>query len=386
MGKAAGMVYGAPSSGKRAKGTVGVALGVMACCCFALLFLNRQGAWEGRTGSGDGWICDSENPLDVGAFAKETEYVTTLCDRHPGAVYSCSFECAGQAENPALRGVGRTCRCDGCFRGGRCMLWSFLGAGEPAKECQPPPLTDTPALTLFPTPAAPTSIQNGSSSAGSATVGSPDVLPVGDSVGIPIMAETEEEEKEEKEEKPWPTPWEQVELDGRFSAGATLWPSPYEEELWLYQMQCYRRGQCGADAKRAMWSFATKTGLWTKQPPPPPLPAAGSDLLLHGGGGAGAGNMNSAPWEPGSRNSKPLSWMDPGFMEQEDGDSAHSDGGGGRGAFLFLFGGGTGCVQNSCPPATITTGITIGTTLVEGEDASCSPSRLWFGCCWVVRM
>jgi hypothetical protein len=60
------------------------------------------------------WICSSKSSVDIAAFRKQTAYVQALCELDPKGVYSCGFECPG---SPRATGVGRTCRCDGCYLG-----------------------------------------------------------------------------------------------------------------------------------------------------------------------------------------------------------------------------------------------------------------------------
>ena len=50
--------------------------------------------------------------------------INSFCLAHPSAVYPCSFACEGGF------GVGRTCRCDGCYFGGSCMTWQFDGVPD----------------------------------------------------------------------------------------------------------------------------------------------------------------------------------------------------------------------------------------------------------------
>lgn len=63
----------------------------------------------------DGWNCD---PNLVITFDDSGE----ICNNNNMAIFPCSFECP-----PGSIGVGRTCRCDGCFRDGHCMAWDMVG-------------------------------------------------------------------------------------------------------------------------------------------------------------------------------------------------------------------------------------------------------------------
>jgi hypothetical protein len=151
----------------------------------------------------------------------------------------------------------------------------------------------------------------------------------------------DENQTEGKGPRPaWPTPWQQDSSWWQdpmaLSAGATLWvdvasPTSLHPEmgetskkpaLWMYQMECYEAGQCGLDGARTMWRFNIDDGTWE-------IP--------------GKHSQSGIAVEPGSRDSRPVSWVDDSTVD------AFGDGTSARHQYLFLYGGGVGCVMNTCP-------------------------------------
>jgi hypothetical protein len=66
----------------------------------------------------DGWNCDHADDGNIIMFAGSEE----ICAADRSAMFPCAFECpAGSI------GVGRSCRCDGCYRDGHCMQWVMNG-------------------------------------------------------------------------------------------------------------------------------------------------------------------------------------------------------------------------------------------------------------------
>eukprot|EP01043_Picozoa_sp_COSAG02_P008591 COSAG02_NODE_278_length_25916_cov_19.826432_1_plen_1015_part_10 len=84
----------------------------------AVLFTSMFAQKEALQGF-DGWNCD--HPDTSITFGDENR---ELCASDSSALFPCSFDCPSGSI-----GVGRTCRCDGCFRDGHCMAWGLLGLG-----------------------------------------------------------------------------------------------------------------------------------------------------------------------------------------------------------------------------------------------------------------
>jgi hypothetical protein len=72
----------------------------------------------------DGWNCDHP---DMSIMLGGENH--KLCASDSSALFPCSFDCP-----LGSIGVGRTCRCDGCFRDGQCMAWGLLGLGRLSAE------------------------------------------------------------------------------------------------------------------------------------------------------------------------------------------------------------------------------------------------------------
>lgn len=95
----------------------------------------------------DGWKCGDEMTSLIAGTDDEMLMMAACLGAEPGKQFSCSVnDCATKGSVP----IGeRTCRCDRCFRPGRCGRWKLQGhstaAHEGGRECSAPPSFEHPA-------------------------------------------------------------------------------------------------------------------------------------------------------------------------------------------------------------------------------------------------
>lgn len=96
-----------------ARGAVKLGLAFLAVSAVAYVVVSRFGRVPGERPS-DGWNCEHTGDDTIIMFGGKEEF----CAENRDAMFPCAFDCpAGSI------GVGRSCRCDGCYRDGRCMHW-----------------------------------------------------------------------------------------------------------------------------------------------------------------------------------------------------------------------------------------------------------------------
>jgi hypothetical protein len=117
---------------------VTLTLATVAVC--ALLGVGSQW-WQGSSSAppaqppahdDDGWVCNRESggsAAPVGGAANRSmlghDSCASLRANSTESVYPCAFTCP-----TGHIGVGRTCRCDGCFKGGGCDTWQLAGFSQ----------------------------------------------------------------------------------------------------------------------------------------------------------------------------------------------------------------------------------------------------------------
>ncbi len=100
-----------------ARGAVKFGLAFLAVCAVTYVVVSRSGRLPGERPS-DGWNCEHTGDNTIIMFGGREEF----CAANRDAMFPCAFECpAGSI------GVGRSCRCDGCYRDGQCMHWMMDG-------------------------------------------------------------------------------------------------------------------------------------------------------------------------------------------------------------------------------------------------------------------
>lgn len=96
-----------------ARGAMQLGLAFLAVSTVSFLAVSRYGHPTPGDRPSDGWNCDHGEDITI-MFAGKKDF----CAADHDAVFPCPFDCpAGSI------GVGRSCRCDGCYRDGHCMHW-----------------------------------------------------------------------------------------------------------------------------------------------------------------------------------------------------------------------------------------------------------------------